>query len=275
MGDPRTYVKLHGGFFRNRKARAVGKDGRELYLAGLCYAGDALTDGIIPKNILALVALEAEVKPTTAKKLVDNGMWIDEGDHYRIHDYDDWQRSAADAKTLSEKRAEAGKKGGKAKANGLANARAGDEANDTSSCQDVAQAEDKRGEERTSSSSVSDLQPPADRPEDDDGILGNLWKSWAHRKLHQRREAGQEEPYNVGGWLRSVADDLAGLYANDAKKLLAETPTATSDELLDRLTAPQLTVVPDGHQRHRTDWGATSDEVWDEQPDGTVRRRHA
>jgi hypothetical protein len=177
-------------------------------------------------------------------------------------------------KELSRQRSEAGKKGGKAKANGLANARAGDVANDTSSRQDVAQAEECRGEE-TSSSSVSDLQAAtaSGEEEEDSPKVANLWKAWAHRRLQERRESGKGEPFDTDRWLTAVALDLSEKHRSEALKVLAKWPTATTNEVLDRLAGPRLAVVQDGHQRHRTDWGATSDEVWDELPDGSVVRR--
>lgn len=88
-----TYIRLEDGFFRNPKARRLGKDGRALYLAGLCHCSAQMTDGHIDKHVLPIVLLEADVKPTAVTVLVENGAWTDEGDHYRIHDYLSHQRS--------------------------------------------------------------------------------------------------------------------------------------------------------------------------------------
>lgn len=108
-----TYAQLDDEFFRHPKARAAGKDGRVLYLAGLCYAANQLTDGYIPRAALPVVAAEAEVRSTVARRLVDVGLWHGEGHDCKvcpqppgvgwvIHGYLDWQTSRAE---VEEKRA--------------------------------------------------------------------------------------------------------------------------------------------------------------------------
>lgn len=89
-----TWVKLDDGFFRNPKARAAGKNGRALYLAGLCHSSGELTDGRIPKASLPLVAAEAEVPASTARRLVEAGLWLDDGDGYRVPDFLEFNPSA-------------------------------------------------------------------------------------------------------------------------------------------------------------------------------------
>jgi len=98
-----TWVKLDDGFFTHPKAVAAGKDGRELYLAGLCYASANLTDGFIPTAAVAIVAAMAGVKVSVAARLVDIGLWKPEGDAYAIHDYAEHQRTRA--QVLSERNA--------------------------------------------------------------------------------------------------------------------------------------------------------------------------
>jgi hypothetical protein len=234
MADDRTYVRLHDGFFRNPKARAVGKTGRELYLAGLCYCGHELTDGRIPKTMLPVIAAEAEVGLPVAKQLVQIGLWRDEGDYYVIHDYGEHQRSAADVEELKRKRQEAGSKGGRAKANGLASATANGKHPPSKPLPESESESESESDLLVKSSSEERLGVPAS----DDDRLTNLWKAWAHRQLHKRRADGLTDPGNMGGWLRTVAQGLADQYEPDARALLAELPTADANELLERLTAP-------------------------------------
>lgn len=82
-----AWVRLDCGFFRHQKAARAGKDGRALFLAALCYCGDQLTDGRVPKAAIRLLAFEAEVKPSVAKAVTDAGLWTDEGDCYVIRDF--------------------------------------------------------------------------------------------------------------------------------------------------------------------------------------------
>lgn len=89
------WVKLDDQFFGNVKARAAGKDGRELYLAGLCFAASQLTDGRIPHDTLPVLAALAQVKAKpTVKTLLEVGLWRDAGDHYVINGYGEYNESA-------------------------------------------------------------------------------------------------------------------------------------------------------------------------------------
>lgn len=82
-----AWVRLDCGFFRHQKAARAGKDGRALFLAALCYCGEHLTDGRVPKAVIRLLASESEVKPSVAKAVTDAGLWTDEGDCYVIRDF--------------------------------------------------------------------------------------------------------------------------------------------------------------------------------------------
>lgn len=93
-----SWVRLDDGFFRNRKAREAGKDGRALYLAGCCYSAAALTDGHIAKRDLAVLCAEAEVKPAVARRLVEVGMWIELDDGWLINDFTEFNPTAESVK---------------------------------------------------------------------------------------------------------------------------------------------------------------------------------
>lgn len=83
-----TWAKLDDGFFDHPKARAAGKDGRELFLAALCHSARNLTDGFIATTDLPLLAAKAEVNgPRTARRLVDAGWWEAVEGGWLIHDF--------------------------------------------------------------------------------------------------------------------------------------------------------------------------------------------
>lgn len=82
-----TWVRLDDGFYRNRKARLAGKDGRALFLASCCYSAAALTDGHISRVDLPVLCADAEVKPSVAKRLVEVGLWHEVDDGWTIHGY--------------------------------------------------------------------------------------------------------------------------------------------------------------------------------------------
>lgn len=88
-----TWVKLDDQFFTHPKSLTVGPSGQLLFIAGLCYSAANLTDGKIPKGAVTLVVAMAQAKPATVKALESIGWWIDQGDHFEIHDYLLWQVS--------------------------------------------------------------------------------------------------------------------------------------------------------------------------------------
>lgn len=82
-----SWVKLDDGFFRNAKAIAAGRDGRAMYLAGLCFCAAGETDGKIAAEAVRIIAADADVPAKTADKLVAVGLWRREGHQYDVPDY--------------------------------------------------------------------------------------------------------------------------------------------------------------------------------------------
>jgi len=129
-----TWFRIDDTWLMHPKVQAAGAHGRSLWIAGGLHCASQLTDGRIEKHVVRVLAAQAEVPASAATKLVDVGLWIDEGDHYQMHGYLDYQPSREKVKAkrsaVSSKRSEAGRKGaakrwqsdGKAMANGMANA---------------------------------------------------------------------------------------------------------------------------------------------------------
>ena len=84
-----AWVKLDDGFFNNRKIVSVSKDAKLLYLAGLCYAGSALTDGEVPSNAVPILAAQTGIKSTSklVNELVRANLWTKSDSGFAIHDY--------------------------------------------------------------------------------------------------------------------------------------------------------------------------------------------
>lgn len=82
-----VWVRLDDGFTRHPRMVAAGLHGRALFIAGLCYCGTHLTDGMIPKAGVPMLCAEAGVPTKTWQKLVDVGSWIDKQDHFEVHDF--------------------------------------------------------------------------------------------------------------------------------------------------------------------------------------------
>lgn len=107
------WIRWDVGYFRNPKARALGKDGRALHLASSCWSADNLTDGHVPAHMLPMLCAEAEVRPATAKTLVSVGVWIVEEDGWTIHDFLEHNKSKAEVEAERDKwkRDKAGQRG--------------------------------------------------------------------------------------------------------------------------------------------------------------------
>lgn len=90
-----TWVRLDDGFYDHPKIERVGPAAAWLHVCALCYCARHLTDGVIP---VSKVTRLADVKQPLklAESLVEAGVWLDEGDSYRIHDYHDYQPTRAE-----------------------------------------------------------------------------------------------------------------------------------------------------------------------------------
>lgn len=93
-----TWIKLDDNFPTNPKVLAAGDLAGWLYVCGLCYCGNALTDGFIPAAAVArLTGLSAAQEHAAA--LVREGLWLEVDGGFRVHGYEDRQRTKAKVKS--------------------------------------------------------------------------------------------------------------------------------------------------------------------------------
>jgi hypothetical protein len=113
-----TWARIDDQFFYNKKVAQVDGSAKLLYLAGLVYAANQLTDGLIPERALRFIASTADVANCQdfAKQLLDVGLWDATDEGYMIHDYLDWNPSREQVEETRRVRAQSGKQGGLAKA---------------------------------------------------------------------------------------------------------------------------------------------------------------
>lgn len=114
-----TWVKLDDSFFLHPKAVAAGKDGRELFLASLCYCAGQLTDGFVAQAALPIVVAQAGVKISVARVLERVRLWDEGIGGFWVHDYLDYNPSAAEVREARAKKAAAGALGGSRRASKL------------------------------------------------------------------------------------------------------------------------------------------------------------
>lgn len=102
-----TWVKLDDQFLTHPKVMAAGKDGRALFIAGLCYAAQHLTDGHIPAAVLPLLAAASDVRgKPAATRLVDVGLWEQAADGWVIHGFLEHNPSGAEVRAQRERERE-------------------------------------------------------------------------------------------------------------------------------------------------------------------------
>lgn len=100
-----TSVPRHPKFLR------AGPAASWLWLAGVCYCQDALTDGFISTEALPMLGV---TKPLPlAAKLVQVGLWHAEEGGWRIHDYLQHNNTAEYIQRIRQERKAAGAKGGR------------------------------------------------------------------------------------------------------------------------------------------------------------------
>jgi len=105
-----TYARVDDQFTEHPKVLEIGPLGEALWLRGLLYASRNLTDGFVPMAFLRRMGDMDALQQVP--HLIAAGLWHECEGGYRIHDYDDWQRTKADIDAIAEVRAQAGRVGG-------------------------------------------------------------------------------------------------------------------------------------------------------------------
>lgn len=80
-------------FHRDPRVRAAGKDGALLFVVGLGYCTEHLTDGFIPKDAIPVLAAEAWTRTATANRLVEHGLWSVVDGGFAVAGWGAWNRS--------------------------------------------------------------------------------------------------------------------------------------------------------------------------------------
>lgn len=107
------WVKLDDSFDQHRKIRKAGLEATGLHARALSHSGRAEEDGHIdPEWVLERAGRKGA---KLAALLVDVGLWETNGDGWLIHDFLDYNPSAADINRDRAKRSAAGKAGASAR----------------------------------------------------------------------------------------------------------------------------------------------------------------
>lgn len=102
-----AWVKIDDQFYDHPKFAETGALGIALWACGLAYCNKHLTDGRIPRGQVGRFCdLEGADPHAVAARLVNAGLWDDDGTAYWVHDYHDHQPSADTIKAKREKERE-------------------------------------------------------------------------------------------------------------------------------------------------------------------------
>ena len=110
-----AYVKVECSVPRNRKFVKAGPGPSWLWLCGLAYCQEGLTDGFIPDEAIEFLGVKAKVARALAHHLVDAGLWDVVEGGWRVHDYLAHNKSSDQVNELKGKQAAGGKLGGRPK----------------------------------------------------------------------------------------------------------------------------------------------------------------
>lgn len=86
-----------------------------LHITAMAWSVEGKTDGRVPKAIPATLTRAPVGKKLkdALKELTESGVWVAKGDDFEIHDFLQWNLSAADIAARSEAKARAGASGGR------------------------------------------------------------------------------------------------------------------------------------------------------------------
>lgn len=106
-----AWVKVESSVSRHKKFIDAGPEASWLWVCGLCYAQEGLTDGFIPEQALHYLGVK---RPDRLKdRLVAVRLWDAVPGGWQIHDYLEWNKDAASIRLTRERRANGGKQGGR------------------------------------------------------------------------------------------------------------------------------------------------------------------
>jgi len=106
-----AWVRIESSVARHKKFQQAGPAASWLWLCGLLYCQEGLTDGVIPRESLRYLGVHRALM--LSRRLVAAGLWEKQNAGWFVHDYLDFQQDAESVRRLQEVRRKAGKLGGR------------------------------------------------------------------------------------------------------------------------------------------------------------------
>ena len=207
-----AWAKVDDQWFAHRKVVGLSLEARGLWTTVLSWSCAQRTPHV-PAHMARFLAGGRDVT-SPADELVDVGLWVENGDGWVIHDWSDYQD-----KSLSEKRAEAGAKGGKA--SGETRAKQTDEA----TAKQTKQADEANNE---AGALPDPALPDLEKPSPSDDGFEDFWE--AYPRHHDTKALG-------GGGNKKTA-----------KKRWASLSKAKRDEIMEAVVPYAKLCQPDGQK---------------------------
>lgn len=226
-----SWIRIDDGFISHPKTLQISHKAVVLHIAGLTYCSVQLSDGIIPNGAIPMVLAQARVTRRALTELRDAEMWRDQGEHWEIHDYLDFQESR---ETVLKRRENARQRKAKSR------------------------AESQRDSRRESSEESHDTHPIPSHPIQESGSRESNEapaqpvdiRIRQAAELYAIHRAIETNPRNPQGFIRSLVADELALNGEAARRFVEENPAATARNVawaVWGLTTGQLDQV----ERHR------------------------
>lgn len=107
-----SWLKIDDRLFLHPKWLATPTGARALWITALSYCGAQCTDGFVAAPVLMILGGCQE----DAEALVKSGLWIEAEGGWNFHNFAEYNKTSEDRRSISEARAEAGRRGAEAKA---------------------------------------------------------------------------------------------------------------------------------------------------------------
>jgi len=92
------WVRLDTQFYGNTKVATTSLESIGVYVLGLTFAGDHLTNGVIPAHALPMT----RARPKHIRELERAGLWVPVSGGWVIHDYLEHQQSREHVEAVRE-----------------------------------------------------------------------------------------------------------------------------------------------------------------------------
>lgn len=115
------WARFDDDLLTNEKYLSVGPEAKLLWHTSIIYCAKNLTDGLVRSPVIPALGRLAGLTDLEAAKaeLLGIGLWEEDEQGIRVHDFLDYNPSREEAQNLKAARAEAGSKGGRARASSL------------------------------------------------------------------------------------------------------------------------------------------------------------